>query len=386
MKVNQIYEIVNTMAQEHLGESAVVKEDLSNIVELGTAFENAIGLDNYVRSLTDHIGRVVVVNRPYSGRAPSVLMDAWEYGSILEKITVNMPEMTENESWELTNGSSYDVNIFVKPDVTTKFWNNRTTYEIQMSITEKQVKSSFTNVTQLNAFMSAIYTAIANSMTVSLDNLIMSTIATAAAETIYSDYPSAAYTAGSGVKAVNLLYLYNQLVGKDNAITQTEAITTPAFIRFASMTMANYIDRIKVMSTLFNVGGKARHTTEDRLHFVMLSEFKNAANIYLQSDAFHDEYTALPRAESVTFWQGSGINYAFGSTSNINVTTAAGHSVNLDGVLGVMFDRDALGVANLDRRVTSNYNGKGEFWNEWHKTDAGYFVDTDENCVVFFVK
>ena len=389
MKVSQVYEILNTITNEMLGDSVIVAEDLSNVVDVGKAFENLDnGLDNYVRRLQDHIGRMVFVDRVYGGRAPRVLMDGWEFGSILEKVRAKLPAATENESWALEDGASYDPNVFTAPEVSTKFFNKRVTFEIPISITEMQVKSSFSNATQLNAFYSMIQTAIENSMTIKLDSLIMRTINTAIAETVYSEYPSGAgtYDDTSGVRAVNLLYLYNQSVPQAKQIeTGAAAVKDPDFIRFAAYQMALYSDRLEVMSTLFNVGETEKFTPKDRQHFLMLSEFKRAADVYLQSDTFHDEFTRLPEAESITYWQGSGTDYAFGSTSKINVTTPNNHSVELAGVLGVIFDRDCLGVANLDRRVTTNYNPKGEFWNEWHKADAGYFLDTDENCVVFFV-
>ena len=389
MLMTQVYEILNTITTEILGEETIVNEDLSNVVDIGRAFENLDnGLDNYVRRLQDHIGKMVFVDRVYSGRAPRVLMDGWEYGSILEKVRAALPEATENESWDLQDGASYDPNVFNAPQVSVKFFNKRVTFEIPISITEKQVKSSFSNATQLNAFYSMIQTAIENSMTVKLDSLIMRTINTAIAETIYSEYTGGAstYDDSTGVRAVNLLYMYNKTLPESaTPLTAADAIHDPDFIRFASYQMALYSDRLAVISTLFNVGGTEKFTPKDRQHFVMLSEFKRAADVYLQSDVFHDEFTRLPDAESVTYWQGSGIDYAFESTSAINVTTADNHTVSVSGVLGVMFDRDTLGVANLDRRVTTNYNPKAEFWNEWHKADAGYFLDLDENCVVFFV-
>ena len=389
MLMTQVYEILNTITSEILGDSVIVQEDLSNVVDVGRAFENLDnGLDNYVRRLQDHIGRMVFVDRVYSGRAPRVLMDGWEYGSILEKVRAALPEATENESWELENGASYDPNVFTAPEVSVKFFNKRVTFEIPISITERQVKSSFSNATQLNAFYSMIQTAIENSMTVKLDSLIMRTINTAIAETIYSEYTGGAdtYDDSTGVRAVNLLYMYNDtLPAGATPLTAAGAIHDPDFIRFASYQMALYSDRLAVISTLFNIGGTEKFTPKDRQHFVMLSEFKRAADVYLQSDTFHDEFTKLPEAESVTYWQGSGIDYAFESTSAINITTADNHTVSVSGVLGVMFDRDTLGVANLDRRVTTNYNPKAEFWNEWHKADAGFYVDFDENCVVFFV-
>lgn len=388
MKISQIYQILNSITNEILGESSLVNEDLSNIVDVGKAFENAGGLDNYVRKLNDHIGRVVFVDRVYSGRAPSVLMDGWEYGSIMEKVRAKMPTASENESWELEDGTSYDPNIFYKPSISVKFFNDRVTFEIPISITEKQVKSSFSNVNQLNAFYSMIQSAIANSMTVKVDSLIMRTINAGIGETIHADYGNNSLSGSSGIKAVNLLYLYNNSGIPASSITAAAALTDPDFIRFASYTIKNYIGRLHDMSTLFNIGATEKFTPADRMHIVMLNEFKNAAGIYLYDglNQFNTDNVRFPEnVETVSYWQGSGTGYAFTSTSAINVKTPSGDTISTSGILGVIFDRDALGVSNVDRRVTTNYNAKAEFWNEWHKYDAGYFLDLDENFVVFFV-
>ena len=383
MEVKQIYNIMNTVTGEILGESAVVNEDLSNIVDIGTAIFNASAVDNYVKSLVNHIGKVIFVNRPYSGNVPSVLMDGWEYGSVLEKINAELPDATENESWELTSGTSYDPNVFYKPTVSAKFFNKRVTFEIPMSFTERQVKESFSNAEQLNGFLSMLYNAVDKSMTVKMDALVMRTINNMIGETLHADFASGEYSAGSGVKAVNLLYLYNQRYG--TTLTAEKAITEPEFIRFASYEMGVYMSRMSKISNLFNIGGKDRFTPSDMLHVVLLADFNRAADVYLQSDVFHDSFTELPNAEVVPYWQGSGTGYNFSDISSLNINTASGSAVAVSGILGVMFDRDALGVTNLDRRVTTNYNPKAEFYNNWYKFDAGYFNDTNENFVVFFV-
>lgn len=383
MDVKQIYQIMNTVTGEILGESAVVNEDLSNIVDIGTAIFNASAIDNYVKSLVNHIGKVIFVNRPYSGNVPSVLMDGWEYGSVLEKINAELPAATENESWELTDGTSYDPNVFYKPSVSAKFFNKRVTFEIPMSFTERQVKESFSNAEQLNGFLSMLYNAVDKSMTVKMDALVMRTINNMIGETLHADFSEGTYNAGSGVKAVNLLYLYNQRYG--TSLTAANAITEPEFIRFASYEMGVYMSRMSKISNLFNIGGKDRFTPSDMLHVVMLADFNKAADVYLQSDVFHDSFTELPNAEVVPYWQGSGTGYNFSDISAIKIATASGATVDAGGILGVMFDRDALGVTNLDRRVTTNYNPKAEFYNNWYKFDAGYFNDTNENFVVFFV-
>lgn len=383
MEVKQIYQIMNNVTGEILGESAVISEDLSNIVDIGTSIFNANAVDNYVKSLVNHIGRVIFVNRPYSGNVPSVLMDSWEYGSVLEKINAELPDATENESWELASGTSYDPNVFYKPVVAAKFFNKRVTFEIPMSFTERQVKESFSNAEQLNGFLSMLYNAIDKAMTVKVDALVMRTINNMIGETLHADFAEGSYTSGSGVKAVNLLYLYNQRYG--TSLTAEKAITEPEFIRFASYEMGVYMSRMSKISNLFNIGGKDRFTPSDMLHVVLLADFKKSANVFLQSDVFHDSFTELPNADVVPYWQGSGTGYSFADISKVNIKTASGATIDAGGILGVMFDRDALGVTNLDRRVTTNYNPKAEFYNNWYKFDAGYFNDTNENFVVFFV-
>ena len=383
MKVNQIYELMNSVTGEILGEEAVVNEDLSNVVDIGTALFNASAIDAYVKSLVNHIGKVIFVNRPYSGSVPSVLMDGWEFGSVLEKISADIPEATENESWELENGASYEQDIFYKPSVTAKFFNSKVTFEIPMSFTEKQVKQSFSSAEQLNGFLSMLYNAVDKSMTIKIDSLVMRTINNMIAETIYADYQGASTSTKSGVRAVNLLKLYNDKFS--TSLTAEAAITDPAFVRFASYTLGLYSDRLSKISTLFNVEGKERYTSADFLHVVLLSDFAKAADAYLQSDTYHNEFTKLPNAETVPYWQASGTGYDFDSVSKIDVKTASNNTVSQTGILGVMFDRDALGVTNLDRRVTTNYNPKAEFYSNWYKFDAGYFNDLSENFVVFFV-
>ena len=375
MEIKQVYEFVNDAVEEVIGDAAVVNEDLSNVVDVGTAIFNANAFDAYVRSLVNHIGKVIFVNRPYRGSAPSVLMDAWEYGSVVEKITSEMPQAVENKSWDLVDGQSYDPHVFHKPVAEAKFFNKMTTFEIEASITEMQVKQSFSSATQLNAFISMIFNEIEKAMTVRNDALIMRTINNMIVETAKG---------ANANRAVNLLSRYNTQYTE--TLTAAQAILDPDFIRYAAYQIALYTDRLTRMSTLFNEGGKQRFTPRDLQHIVMLSEFRAAADVFLQSGTFHDEYTKLVNAETVPFWQGSGTDYAFASTSKIMATPASGGDAQtVNGVLGVIFDRDALGVMNNNQRVTTQWNAKAEFTNYFYKKDARYFNDLNENFVFFYV-
>ena len=386
MEVKQIYTLMNSVSNEVLGKTDLVKEDLTGIVDMGTEVFNQNAVDNYVKSLVNHIGKVIFVNRPYAGKVPSVLMDAWEFGSVLEKISADIPQATENESWSLTDGQEYSQDVFHKPTVTAKFFNSKVTFEVPVSITEKQVKESFSNAEQLNGFVSMIYSAVDKSMTIKADALIMRTINNMVAETFKAD--ATAFTGGDYSKAstnrcVNLLKLYNDKFG--TKLTANTAILNPEFIRFASYTIGMYADRLGSISTLFNIGGKARFTGSDMLHLVLLTDFAKGADTYLYSDTKNYQFVTLGKHETVPCWQASGKSYSFNDVSTIEVKTASGTDVKVTGVIGVMFDRDALGVSNLDRRVTSNYNAKAEFFNNYFKFDAGYFNDTNENFVVFYM-
>ena len=392
MEVKQIYSLINSVSDEVLGKTDIVKEDLTGIVDLGTEVFNQGAVDNYVKSLVNHIGKVIFVNRPYSGKIPSVLMDAWEFGSVLEKISADIPAATENDTWNLTDGTEYKQDIFHKPVVSAKFFNSKVTFEVPVSITERQVKESFSSAEQLNGFMSMIYAAVEKSMTIKTDALIMRTINNMVGETLFADAaaftPEGAgktvnYGSGSTVRCVNLLYLYNQSRG--TALTADKCLTDGDFIRFASYQMGLYADRLQSISTLFNIGGKERFTPKDSLHTVLLSDFAKGAQAYLYADTFNKEQVLLPNAETVASWQGAGQDYGFAHTSAVKIKTSGNHDISIGGVLGVMFDRDALGVCNLDKRVTTNYNAKAEFFNNYYKFDAGYFNDTNENFVVFFV-
>lgn len=390
MKITQLHTLINAVTQEVLGETAVVQEDLSNVVDIGKSIVDSDNVDNYVKRLVNHIGKVVFVNRLYTGGVPSVLMDSWEFGSILEKVSADLPNATINESWNLTDGENYSPDTFYKPSVSAKFFNSKVTFEIPMSFTELQVKESFSSKEQLNGFISMLTTSVENSMTVKLDALIMRTINNMTAETLVAELNTAVVgdpvvidTTITSVKAVNLLKLYNETV--TTPITKDNALTNADFIRFATYTIAMYSDRMSKVSSLFNVEGAERFTPIDLQHTVLLSDFAKASETFLASNTFNADKVALPKHETVPYWQGSGTTYSLDDVSTIHVKTASKVDVNVSGVIGVMFDRDAVGVSNLERRVTTNYNPRAEFYTNFYKFDAGYYNDLSENFVVFFI-
>ena len=378
MKVTQLKDIVNTVTSEVLGKEDVVSEDLSNLVDVGNEIINTDNVDNYVKKLIDRIGKVIFVNRLYAGGVPSVLMDSWEFGSIVEKISADMPDADENDSWKLENGQEYSQDTFYQPKVSAKFFNSKVTFDVKLSFTTQQVKESFASVNELNAFLSMLETGVKNSMTVKLDGLIMRTINNMTAQTLYK---------GQAMQKVNLLTAYNTATGQK--LTANNVLLDKNFLKFASLVIKKYQARITKMSTLFNQGQKARFTNINDLHTVLLSDFADSAEVYLMSDTYHNDTVSLPQHETVPYWQGSGKTYSFSDVSSIKVKindgTKTAKDVSQTGIVGVMFDTNALGVSNLNQRTTTAYNARAEFYTNFYKMDAGYFNDLNENFVVFYI-
>ena len=387
MKVTQIAELVNGITEQVLGKSAeLTAENMKNIVDVGTSLTDSANIDNYVRALADRIGKVIFVDRPYSGSAPAVLYDAWDYGSILEKISAEMPNATVNETWELTDGKDYSQDVFHKPVVSAKFFNKKVTFECEQSYTERQVKSAFISPSDYNAFLTMLYNSVEKSMTIKIDGLISRTINNMIGETIHADFSTVTdgdYSNSDSVRCVNLLKQYNSISGK--SLTVEKCFYDPDFLRYSAFVIKSYTDRIKRISTLFNVGGKDRFTPTDKQMLILNSDFATFEDVYLSSDVYHNEIVKIPNYGTVPFWQSSGKDFNRDITTAIDVTLNDGTNIKFGGIVGVLFDHDALGVTCSDRRVNTYYNAKAEFYNNFYKFDSSYFNDLNENFVVFFV-
>ena len=377
MKVTQVKDLVNSALKQTSGQSILLKEDLSNTVDVGSEIFGAESVDNFVKKLVDRVGYTVFNSRVYQGSISSVLMNSWEFGSVMEKVETEIPAATENDSWNLQDGQEYNQDTFYQPKVSAKFYNSRVTFDIPLSFTEQQVKSAFNSATELNSFISMLVTSVQNAMTVNLDNLISRTVNNMTAYTINN---------ANANRAVNLLALYNAQTG--STLTTQKALTTPDFIKFANQQIMLTQGRFSKLSTLFNIGGKQKFTPAAEQHLILLDDFATSSKVYLESETYNENLVQLANFETVPYWQGSGTGYSFSDTSAIDVSiTINGNpkEVKQSGIIGLLFDTNALGVSCMNQRVTSAYNARAEFYTNFTKFDAGFFNDLNENFVVFYI-
>lgn len=385
MTVKQVATLVNDSILQATGQQGIITEDLSDgVIDTGSnVLSSATAKDNFVGALMDRIGRTWYEQQKYTAELPNMLWDKQDYGSVIQLIKYNMPDAQDTEDWQLVDGQVYEQNRFYAPSVEVKYYNGKITFTIPYSITDLQLKEAFLSGEALASFVSGLYLYVANAMTKRIEILVKDTLNNLVAETVYDDYGTASQTASSGVKAVNLLYLYNNTYG--TTLTADVALTTPDFIRFACYMLKLYNDRIGAMVNTYNIQDRVTWTMPENKELAILSDFKTGADVYLQSTTFHDELTALPTAQSVTYWQGAGQNFNFSDVSKIDIVTSEGHSVTINGVIAVLYDKWACGVCNNDHRVRTHRVEVAEFTNFWDKQDLHMFNDFGKNCVVFFV-
>lgn len=401
MLVSQIATLLNSkIIPNILGGDTLVEEDLSNIVDIGIAIGNANAYDKYINKVINHIGMVKVVDRALKGTAPDIFKESWKYGSIMEMISFELPDAQDNDVQKLTNGNTYNQDIFYAPDVNVKFYNDRVTWEIPMSFLadgskDDRIAQSFSSPEQCVAFWSGIELAIQNALTLRIDSLIMRTLSYYIAKQMYEDLivnldPGEGLGDVSGVRCVNLLKDYNDRFAK--TLSVDDCMTDEDFLKYASYIMAMTVDRISSPGNLFNMEGATRQTPKSELHFVTLSEFDRASEIYLQADTFHRELVSLPKHEVIPFLQSPGTAYSFEDCSNVHVKVKAvvldeetSVSVNVGGIIAFMFDDLSASVTNFKQYVTTHYNAKGDFINNFYKVEAGYNNMYNQNFVIFYV-
>lgn len=391
MRITQLTDVLNGtvsttgIIDQTTGEAPVAKEDLSNIVDIGKTVLDYTGksnenFDSFMKNLIDQVGKITIVNRTYVSQAPNILKDSWEYGSIMQKVRVSVPDVRDNASWDLFNFPKKDDAYpdpfeLSKPGAKAKFYNSKNTYEIPITLADYQLKEAFQSASQFGAFIAAIENRIRMKQTLCNDGLIMATIDNLIGLTLN----------GNGGKTINLLTAYNTATG--STLTADKALTNTEFLRFAAMTIAKYKKYVAQASSKYNAGNYITFTPADKLKFIANTEFAKAMDAYLYADTYHNEFVELNGYNEVPFWQGSGTADEDRLTIDVSVdVNGVATEVKNTGVLAVMFDDEAAAVCNVNYRTTSIYNPRGEYTNYFYKYDAMFMNDVEENCIVFTIK
>ena len=376
-KVEQIYTLVNETAKESMGEKAIAVKDVSSLIALGDSVLSSEGdTENFLNTLVDRIARTVFSVRRYETDTEGMVRHPFEFGCIVQKIYVDMPEAKQNNSWEI--GKEGYTPVFapvIKPTAKQKLFKGITTWEVDVTIPDYMLRTAFLNETSMATFIDAIFTAMDNMITLALENNANLTRASFIARKLKGGKPCG---------AINLLHEYNTLTSA--SLTVESAMMNAEFLAWASRAINLWVKRMSKMSVLFNEEGYKRHTPKDKIVVNLLQDFTSACDTFLGANTFHDELVKLPMYDSVAYWQGAGESFDFNDTSAIKVKIDESNTIEKKGIIGIVYDYEAMGVTLNERRSTSERNNHDEYTNYYNKANIGYFNDMSENGIVFYLE
>lgn len=388
MKVNQISGLLNSVFGEVLGETGLISEDLSNLVSAGTVITSSTdfgdNFDNYAKAIVDKVGKTIFVDRVYRAKDLGIWRDYFEYGSVLEKIRVDVGEYEDNCEWDLTKmgttGLDYNENIqnhieelfkFVPANVQAKYFNLKTTFKTVISITRKQLKSAFDSASSMARFIGMIENRILSKMEIAKEELQRRAI---------GNFIGTKIATSSNVVDLKVAF---EAAGGAVITSLSAALQNPDFLRFAAKRITMDREFMTQPSKIYNDGQFYSHTPVEDSRLIVLSDLDAGLKFNLYGDTYNEEFVKLNNYVTIPFWQGTGQDMGIASRSALKITTSGGQTVDKSGILGVLFDRDGIMACNEDPEVRSQYNADGNFTNFFYCYDASFYNDFDENGVIY---
>lgn len=374
---NQISGLVNNLFKQSSGQSLISKADLTGLIAMGdTILSSGDNRELFMDTLTNRIAETIIINRPYVSKMASLIMDDFEWGSAIQKIYIEPPEATNNDSWNLAEGADISTVTIKKPKAVQKLFQVLDTYGYELTFVDKQLRTAFTSPETLAAFISAVYNAMDVATTVAGENICRMCIAN------FIGCKSLAQEAGTpGVHVINLWAEY-KATHPDTTLTVTDCLTDGDFLAFAGLVILMTRERFAELSQVYSLEGVKQHTPDSDLNIYLLSNFTKATATYLQSKTYHDEMVALPGYTEVTYWQSIGEKWGFNDVSAIDIVTSDGRNFSDSGIIGIMFDREAMGGMLQRHASHEQFYPKAEATQHWDKMDVGYFNDLSKSAVV----
>lgn len=370
-KVEQIYSLVNNVAKQVLGSTAITAVDTSTLVSLGETLTQSNSLDSFYSTLADRIGKTIIKSMVYESDDRGITKNSMQFGAILQKITVELETdaAVHNQSYNSTDRNPYNINR--KSTITQKLFRKLSTWSKEYIIPSYQIETAFTSAESMGSMINGIYNAIISMIEIEKEAVGNLAVCTAIAQNVSS--------------STNPIYRklkteYNNLTSQQKSAT--ELLLDKEFLRWANREIKLVVDNVKKPSTIYNKGGKVRWIKDDEMTVEVLSQFASASATYLESDTFHKELVSLKNFKSIPYWQGSGTSFAYADCSKILLKNGE-TDVEITDVIANIRSTDSVAVLFDKTRINSIYNQRTDEVIYIPKMERSYMVDTNEINVVF---
>ena len=389
LSANQIYTIVNEVAQQAMGSKTMAVVNNAGLVALGnTVLGSNESKNNFINALTDRIGRTIVSFRAYHSHFPDFERDAIEWGNILQKLKVAMPDAESDDSFNLQDGKSVDQYKINKPKVNQLLFTNEAPWQTHITVHLDELEKAFVDSSAMGAFISGMFGEVQNRIELAMENLSIDCVNNFMAELIKrkTQRPS---------RVINLVTEYNTAMGltSDKALKPENALNTPSFLEYVVRRINTISSTMEYMTSgMYNdtayAGGDtqnsiySRHTPKSEQRMMLYIDLVNSLKTNVNSKAFNMKEVAIDIPfQTVPFWQ------SLKTPDGINIQPASGGSaISQAAVMGILFDREAMGTfKNKYTSLTSPINSAGKYYNVFYHMITMYYNDLTENAVVFLL-
>lgn len=394
LSANQIYTIVNEVAQQAMGSKTMAVVNNAGLVALGnTVLGSNETKNNFINALTDRIGRTIVSFRAYHSHFPDFERDAIEWGNILQKLKVAMPDAESDDSFNLQDGKSVDQYKINKPKVNQLLFTNETPWQTHITVHLDELEKAFVDSSAMGAFISGMFGEVQNRIELAMENLSMDCLNNFMAEMIKrkTQRPS---------RVINLVTDFNSEndLSGDRALKPEEALKVPTFLSYVVRRINTISSTMEYMTAgMYNdtayAGGDtqngiySRHTPKSEQRLMLYIDLVNSLKTDVNSKAFNMKEVAIDIPfKTVPFWQ------SLQTPDKINIKPSSGSTgsgtgaVEQTGVMGILFDREAMGTfKNKYTSLTSPINAAGKYYNVFYHMITMYYNDLTENAVVFLL-
>ena len=384
MSKQQAYQLINAIHQEATGQTAITPTDLSSFISVAQATLQS-GYENTLNAITQVLQRTIIAVRPYDEKFKGLQMSADSWGGIIRKINFADREAIQDPTHETVEGQAIDQYKVRKPKVIETRYVGSDVYMGSYTIYREQLKTAFENEANFGSFITGLMTHFANERKQWLENLKRSIVAnTIAAKADINDADS----------NVHLLTEYNALTGLSlTSTTVMQPANYKPFMQWAYSRVSEISRLMSERSELFQqkLTGYPimRHTDVRDQRVYMSAKFLDSMDAMVLADTYHDNFLRYADVEPVTYWQAIR-NPLQVSATPVYIDAAGavkvGEAQTLNNVIGVMFDRDAMGY-NIYNDVieTSPYNAAGQYYNMFAHMDVQLQNDLTEKAVVLYL-
>lgn len=376
----QCYQLLASIHDQATGTTAITPTDLSSFISVANS-TLAVGTDKVMGAISNVLQRTIIAVRPYDEKFKGLEYTADEWGGIIRKLSFADRAPEQDESYALVDGQSIDPFKVRKPNVLETRYYGSDIYTSWYTVPEKQLKECFANPGNFNSFISGLMVHFSNERKQHMENLKRTLLANA--------------IAGKNAMAqdvINLRSAYNTATG----LTLTaQQLLQPAnfkpFMEWAYKEVAKVSRLMEARSEKYQmvITGKPimRHTDKRDQRVYFIADFLEAMTAQVLADTYHDNFLKYADVEAVDFWQAIDNPMEVKATPVYVDATGAvktGTAQAMTNVIGVMFDRDAMGYNIIDDSLTTSpYNQAGQYYNLQHHADIQLQEDFTEKIVVF---